>query len=179
MVRHTRTWGPNRNPPVRDTFGGASVPPEGALDGSVCRACSTTGGCKSPAQPDGGEVRANRKGVAARRGLKEAGNHSRGLMDKNRIEAFVAGRAGAGPRSPPPPGDAGPSRAAGVDSAGVRRRRSNLPREVSDVPWSKAAAAGIVARRTDRVGEVSRGHSSPRGRMKARTEGVVSRTRVS
>ena len=40
-------------------------------------------------------MRANRKGVAARRGLKEAGSHSRGLMDKNRIEAFVVGRAGA------------------------------------------------------------------------------------
>jgi hypothetical protein len=38
----------------------------------VCRACSTAWGCKSPAQPDGGEVRAKRKGVAARRGLKEA-----------------------------------------------------------------------------------------------------------
>jgi len=40
-------------------------------------------------------VRANRKGVTARRGLKEAGSESRGLMNKNRIEAFVAGRAGA------------------------------------------------------------------------------------
>ena len=38
----------------------------------ACRACSTAWGCKSPAQPDGGEVRAKRKGVAARRGLKEA-----------------------------------------------------------------------------------------------------------
>ena len=38
----------------------------------VCRACSTAWGCKSPTQPDGGEVRAKRKGVAARRGLKEA-----------------------------------------------------------------------------------------------------------
>src|SRR5512142_1916292 len=38
----------------------------------VCRACSTAWGCKSPTQPDGGEVLAKRKGVAARRGLKEA-----------------------------------------------------------------------------------------------------------
>ena len=38
----------------------------------VCRACSTAWGCKSPAQPDGGEVLAKRKGVAARRRLKEA-----------------------------------------------------------------------------------------------------------
>jgi len=78
-------------------------------------------------------VRANRKGVAARRGLKEAGSDSRGSMNKNRIEAFVVGRAGAWPRSPYP------SRAAGVDSAGVRRRRSNLPREVSGVLRSKGS----------------------------------------
>jgi hypothetical protein len=38
----------------------------------VCRACSIARGCKSPTQPDGGEVLAERKGVAARRGLKEA-----------------------------------------------------------------------------------------------------------
>ena len=76
-----RAWSPKASP--------------GRGDRGVCRACSTTWGCKSPAQPDGGEVRANRKGVAARRGLKEAGSESRGLMNKNRIEAFVAGRAGA------------------------------------------------------------------------------------
>jgi hypothetical protein len=38
----------------------------------VCRACLTAWGCKSPAQPDGGEVLAKRKGVVARRRLKEA-----------------------------------------------------------------------------------------------------------
>ena len=48
-------------------------------------------------------MRANRKGVAARRGLKGErdrdggvnGSGSRGLMDKNRMEAFVVGRADA------------------------------------------------------------------------------------
>lgn len=100
-------------------------------------------------------MRANRKGVVVRRGLKEAGSDSRGSMNKNRIEAFVVGRAGAWPRSPYP------SRAAGVDSACVRRRRSNLPREVSGVPWwnsprlslsqggltaSEKSAEGIVIR---------------------------------
>ena len=58
-------------------------------------------------------MRANRKGVAARRGLRGErdrrtsrprregpggsvnGSDSRGLMDKNRTEAFVVGRAGA------------------------------------------------------------------------------------
>src|SRR5437899_2058372 len=38
----------------------------------VRRACSTAWRCKSSSQPDRGEVIANRKGVAARRGLKEA-----------------------------------------------------------------------------------------------------------
>jgi len=38
----------------------------------VCRACSTAWRWKSSAQPDDGEGLAKRKGVAARRGLKEA-----------------------------------------------------------------------------------------------------------
>jgi hypothetical protein len=38
----------------------------------VRRACAAAWGCKSPAQPDGGEGLVKRKGVVARRGLKEA-----------------------------------------------------------------------------------------------------------
>jgi MFS family permease len=38
----------------------------------VCRTCSTAWGWKSPAQPGGGEGLEKRKGVVARRGLKEA-----------------------------------------------------------------------------------------------------------
>ncbi len=38
----------------------------------VCRTCSTAWGWKSPAQPGGGEELEKRKGVVARRGLKEA-----------------------------------------------------------------------------------------------------------
>ena len=103
-------------------------------------------------------MRANRKGVAARRGLKGErdqggsvnGSDSRGLMDKNRIE--VPARRDA-------------AKAVELTSGGLRRVR----------PWRTE----LVARRVDRVAEVSRGHSSPRGRMKARTEGVVSRTYVS
>jgi hypothetical protein len=55
---------------ARTGRGGFDALPRSGL--VVCRACSTAWGCKSPAQPDGGEVRAKRKGVAARRGLKEA-----------------------------------------------------------------------------------------------------------
>jgi hypothetical protein len=38
----------------------------------VCRACSASWRCKSSTQPDGGEVLAKRKSVAARQGFKEA-----------------------------------------------------------------------------------------------------------
>jgi hypothetical protein len=38
----------------------------------VCRTCSTAWGWKSPAQPGGGEGLEKRKGIVARRGLKEA-----------------------------------------------------------------------------------------------------------
>ena len=47
-----------------------SFPPRSGL--VVCRACSTAWGCKSPTQPDGGEVLAKRKGVVVRWRLKEA-----------------------------------------------------------------------------------------------------------
>jgi hypothetical protein len=48
---------------------GSSPPRSGFV---VCRACSTAWGCKSPTQPDGGEVLAKRNGVAARRRPKAA-----------------------------------------------------------------------------------------------------------
>src|SRR6516162_5885981 len=50
--------------------GVAFGPPRSGL--VVCRACSTAWGCKSPTQPDGGEVLAKRKGVAARQRPKAA-----------------------------------------------------------------------------------------------------------
>ena len=55
----------------------------------VCRACSTAWGCKSPAQPDGGEVRAKRKGVAARRGLKAGLGEDAGRWTRTGYEACV------------------------------------------------------------------------------------------
>src|SRR3954447_6653952 len=91
---------------------------------AVCRACSTAWGCKSPTQPDGGEVLAKRKGVAARRGLKEAWSKTATRRTETGYQAVQVGRADNLPRSPHP------SRAWGVDPAGVRRRRSNLPREI-------------------------------------------------
>ena len=55
--------------PRRGGRGPSHLPRSGLV---VCRACSTAWGCKSPTQPDGGEVLAKRKGVSARRRLKEA-----------------------------------------------------------------------------------------------------------
>src|ERR687893_5244 len=99
-----------------------SFPPRSGL--VVCRACSIAWGCKSPAQPDGGEVRAKRKGVAARRGLKEAWSETATRRTETGYEAARVGRADDLPRSPYP------STARVVDPAGARRRRSNLPGEV-------------------------------------------------
>ena len=45
---------------------------------------------------------AKRKGVSARRGLKEAWRQRREPMDKNRIEAYGVGRVGTVERSPYP-----------------------------------------------------------------------------
>jgi hypothetical protein len=119
----------------RDRIGGGTPPQAAAFERAgdtrtpakrlvVCRACSTAWGCKSPTQPDGGEVLAKRKGVAARRRLKEAWSKTATRRTETGYQAVQVGRADNLPRSPHP------SRAWGVDPAGVRRRRSNLPREV-------------------------------------------------
>jgi hypothetical protein len=80
----------------------------------VCRACLTALGCKSPSHPDGGEVIAKRKGVVVRRGLKEAWSKDASRWTRTGYEAYGAGRAGKGPRSPYP------SRALVVNSAVAR-----------------------------------------------------------
>lgn len=121
-------------------------------------------------------MRANRKGVAARRGLKEAGSDSRGSMDKNRMEVparrdrRTSGRLAAKSVSI----KGGGCRFGGRAAKAVELTSGGLRRAVVEV-----TAAESVARRADRVGEVSRGHSNPRRRMKAQTVGVVSRTYVS
>jgi hypothetical protein len=65
-----------------------------------------------------------RKGVAARRGLKEAWNKHASRWTRTGFEAYGAGRASKGSRSPHP------SKALVVNPAVVRGRRSNLPREI-------------------------------------------------
>jgi len=60
----------------------------------VCRACSTAWRCKSSSHPDGGEVIAKRKGVVARRGLKEAWSRDASRWTRTGYESYGAGRAG-------------------------------------------------------------------------------------
>src|ERR1039458_1615829 len=80
----------------------------------VCRACLTALGCKSPSHPDGGEVIAKRQGIVVRRGLKAAGSKDASRWTRTGYEAYGAGRAGKGSRSPYP------SRALVVNSAVAR-----------------------------------------------------------
>src|SRR5579863_6000522 len=80
----------------------------------VCRACLTALGCNSPSHPDGGEVIAKRQGVVARRGLKAAWSKDASRWTRTGYEAYGAGRAGKGLRSPYP------SRALVVNSAVAR-----------------------------------------------------------
>src|SRR5659263_97784 len=119
----------------------------------VCRACPTAWGCKSPGQPDGGEGLAKRKGVIARCRLKEAWSKTATRWTRTGYEASMAGRVSNVSRSPYP------SKATAVNPAGVRRRRSGLPREVSGlVPLLQG---GLTEPRgtANEAREVSRGHS--------------------
>jgi hypothetical protein len=69
-------------------------------------------GCKSPIQPDGGEGLAKRKGVVARRGLKEAWSKGVRRWTRTGYEATTRGRVGNEQRSPYP------SKASGGKSGG-------------------------------------------------------------
>ena len=70
---------------------------------------------------------AKRKGVVARRRLKEAWSKATTRRTETGYEAERSGRASGGSRSPLP------SRGRTVDPAGVWRKRSNLPREICGV----------------------------------------------
>ena len=72
---------------------------------------------------------AKRKGVVARRGLKEAWSKRTGRWTRTGSEAYGAGRVGSEQRSPYP------SRASVVNPAVAYGRRSNLPREICRLFW--------------------------------------------
>ena len=57
----------------------------------VRRACSMAWRCESSSQPDRGEVIAKRKGVAARRGLKEAWSKNASQCTRTGSEARASG----------------------------------------------------------------------------------------
>ncbi len=73
------------------------------------------------------------KGVAARRGLKEAWSKAATRWTRTGYEAVTLGRVGTRRRSPYPPSGVA------VNPAGVRRRRASLPREICHVSTSKDA----------------------------------------
>ena len=91
-----------------------------------------------------------RKGCSREAGSESSVEQRREPMDKNRIGGVSVGRAGKWPRSPYP------SRTRSVDSAVVRWRRSNLPREICAVSRERDWK---VRKGFDRGAEVSRGHS--------------------
>jgi hypothetical protein len=91
----------------------------------VCRACSTAWGCKSPAQPDGGEVLAKRKGVSARRRLKEAWSKTTTRRTEIGYEAGRSGRASGRLRSPYPSSDR-PCRSGGCVAKAVELTSGDL-----------------------------------------------------
>src|SRR5436309_10191597 len=99
-TRHTRR---NRLPhPLLATYSSivdeaGGVPPASVV---VCRACSTARGCKSPLQPDGGEVVAKRKGVVARRGLKEARSKRTSRLRKRGVNYDLAARTAGSAHGP-------------------------------------------------------------------------------
>ena len=73
------------------------------------------------------------KGVAARRGLKEAWSKAATRWTRTGYEAVTPGRVGEERRSPHPP------RGVGVNPAGAWGRRASLPREGCCVsgPWGR------------------------------------------
>ena len=112
---------------------------------------------------------AKRKGVAARRGLKEAWSKTATRRTETGYQAVQVGRADNVPRSPHP------SRAWGVDPAGVRRRRSNLPREACAMSRTDVRRGGTegAVRLPHRGAGVSRGHSRPKPSV--RSSGTLAR----
>src|SRR6202022_219410 len=130
-----------------------------------------------------------RKGYRREAGSERSVEQMRESMDKNRIQGVSVGRAGNLPRSPYP------SKMRSVDSATVRRRRLNLPREICSVSLRRLrlsrgsliagqkSAEGIVDHVVGKASEAlqcrkteSTDRPSRKRWLKARTRGEASRT---
>ena len=72
----------------------ASARPAAGQTALVRRTCLAAWRCKSSTQPDGGEELAKRKGVAARRGLKEAWSKCTSRWTRTGYEARPRGPVG-------------------------------------------------------------------------------------
>ena len=146
------------NAHVRIRAGGAGKP---ASLPRVCRACPTAWRWKSFIQPDGGEGLVKRKGCRREAGSEENVEQSRDPTNRNRIRGLPGRTSGLATAKSSAIKDRG-GRSGGCAVKAVELTSGDLRR----VP---ASGTEGTARCPDRGAEVSRGHSRPGDRPKART----------
>ena len=140
------------------TAGGAGQP---ASLPRVCRACPTAWRWKSFIQPDGGEGLVKRKGCRREAGSEGSVEQSRDPTNRNRIRGLPGRTSGLATAKSSAIKDRG-GRSGGCAVKAVELTSGDLRR----VP---ASGTEGTARCPDRGAEVSRGHSRPGDRPKART----------
>ena len=138
--------------------GGAWIP---ASLPRVCRACPTAWRWKSFIQPDGGEGLVKRKGCRREAGSEGSVEQSRDPTNRNRIRGLPGRTSGLATAKSSAIKDRG-GRSGGCAVKAVELTSGDLRR----VP---ASGTEGTARCPDRGAEVSRGHSRPGDRPKART----------
>ena len=141
-----------------DPGGGAGKP---ASLPRVCRACPTAWRWKSFIQPDGGEGLVKRKGCRREAGSEGSVEQSRDPTNRNRIRGLPGRTSGLATAKSSAFKDRG-GRSGGCAVKAVELTSGDLRR----VP---ASGTEGTARCPDRGAEVSRGHSRPGDRPKART----------
>ena len=127
----------------------------------VCRACPTAWRWKSFIQPDGGEGLVKRKGCRREAGSEGSVEQSRDPTNRNRIRGLPGRTSGLATAKSSAIKDRG-GRSGGCAVKAVELTSGDLRR----VP---ASGTEGTARCPDRGAEVSRGHSRPGDRPKART----------
>ena len=146
------------NDHVRIRAGGAGKP---VSLPRVCRACPTAWRWKSFIQPDGGEGLVKRKGCRREAGSEGSVEQSRDPTNRNRIRGLPGRTSGLATAKSSAIKDRG-GRSGGCAVKAVELTSGDLRR----VP---ASGTEGTARCPDRGAEVSRGHSRPGDRPKART----------
>ena len=155
----------------------------------VCWACSAAWGCKSPAQPDGGEGLVKRKGYRREAGSEGSVDQMCESMNNQRMQGASVGRAGNLPRSPYP------SKMRSVDPPIAHGRRLRLPQEICPVSLRRLrlsrgsltagqkSAEGVVGHDVGEASEAlqnrkveSTDRPNRKRWLKAQTKGEASRT---